>query len=136
MFRVFTLPIPVATTRYVTGLEFRPGNPTVVHHANIHTDRTPASRERDARDPAPGYDGLLARSALYPEGHFLGWTPGQVAPLLQPELAWRLEPGTDLVVQVHMQPSGKPEAASHRLASFSRRACRRAAMSRQREPPP
>jgi hypothetical protein len=69
--RVFVLPIPGATTRYVRGLEFRPGNPKVVHHANIRIDRTPASRQLDDEDPAPGYDGPILRSAVYPDGHFL-----------------------------------------------------------------
>ena len=32
-----------------------------------------------------------------------------MAPLVQPELAWTLEPGSDLVVQLHMQPSGAVE---------------------------
>ena len=80
-----------------------------MHHANIRIDRTPATRTLDEADPLPGYDGLMPRSAEYPDGHFLGWTPGQVAPLVQPELAWTLEPGSDLVVQLHMQPSGAAE---------------------------
>jgi Flp pilus assembly protein TadD len=80
-----------------------------VHHANIRVDRTPASRALDDRDPAPGYSGLILRSAEYPDGHFLGWTPGQVAPLLPADLAWQLEPHTDLVVEIHMQPSGREE---------------------------
>jgi Flp pilus assembly protein TadD/mono/diheme cytochrome c family protein len=109
IFRIFTLPIPIAQARFVRGLEFRPGNPRVVHHANIRVDPTSGSRRLDDQDPAPGYDGLIARSAIYPDGHFLGWTPGQVAPLLPRDLAWRLERHTDLVVELHMQPSGKPE---------------------------
>ena len=108
VFRIFVVRIPVDRVRYVRGLEFRPRN-AVVHHANIRIDRTDASRRFDAADPAPGYEGLLARSAGYPDGHFLGWTPGQVSPLLPKGMAWRLEPGTDLVVELHMQPSGKPE---------------------------
>ena len=107
--RVFVLPIPIERMRYVRGVEFRPGNAKVVHHANIRIDRTPASRLLDEQDPAPGYDGLLSHSAVYPDGHFLGWTPGQVAPLLPKGLAWRVAPRTDLVVEVHMKPSGKPE---------------------------
>jgi len=108
-FRIFAIPIPVDGRRYVRGIEFHPGNPRVVHHANIRIDRTPASRALDAQDPLPGYDGLMPRSAEYPDGHFLGWTPGQVAPLVAPDLAWPLEPGSDLVVQLHMQPSGAVE---------------------------
>ena len=102
-------PLPVSQRTYVRGIEFHPGNPRVVHHANIRVDRTPASRQLDAQDPLPGYDGLMPRSAEYPDGHFLGWTPGQVAPLVAPDLAWTLEPGSDLVVQLHMQPSGAVE---------------------------
>jgi Flp pilus assembly protein TadD len=112
IFRIFVIPIPTDRLRFVRGLEFHPGNPRVVHHANIRVDPTPASRRLDEADPAPGYDGVIARTAEYPDGHFLGWTPGQVAPLLPKALAWRLEPHTDLVVELHMQPSGKPEAVS------------------------
>src|SRR2546427_5756342 len=97
--RTFVLPLPVSGVRYVRGFEFRPGRAGVIHHSNIRIDRTPASRQLDEQDPAPGYEGLLAPSAAYPDGHFLGWTPGQVAPLLPSGLAWRLTPGTDLVVE-------------------------------------
>ncbi len=109
VFRIFAIPLPVDQRTYVRGIEFHPGNPRVVHHANIRIDRTPAARDMDAADPEPGYDGLMPRSARYPDGHFLGWTPGQVAPLVTPDLAWTLEPGSDLVVQLHLQPSGAVE---------------------------
>jgi tetratricopeptide (TPR) repeat protein len=118
VFRIFAVPLPVGRTRYVRGIEFHPGNARVVHHANIRVDVTDGSQRLDAADPAPGYDGLLARSAEYPDGHFLGWTPGQIAPLVDGDLAWRLDPGTDLVVQLHMQPSGKPEAVQPSIGFF------------------
>jgi Flp pilus assembly protein TadD len=108
-FRIFAIRVPIKQRTYVTGIEFHPGNARVVHHANIRIDRTGATRQLDEADPLPGYDGLMPRSAEYPDGHFLGWTPGQVAPLVAPELAWTLEPGSDLVVQLHMQPSGAVE---------------------------
>ncbi len=108
-FRIFAIRVPITKRTYVTGIEFHPGNARVVHHANIRIDRSGATRKLDDADPLPGYDGLMPRSAEYPDGHFLGWTPGQVAPLVQPELAWTLEPGSDLVVQLHMQPSGAAE---------------------------
>jgi hypothetical protein len=118
LFRIFAIPIPTDRVRFVRGLEFRPGNPRVVHHANIRVDPTVASRRLDAADPAPGYDGVIARSAEYPDGHFLGWTPGQVSPLLPADLSWRLEPHTDLVVELHMQPSGKPEAVAPSIGFY------------------
>ena len=100
------------------GLEFRPSNPRVAHHANILLDRTATSRERNDQDPTLGEQGLLAATAVYPQGHFLGWTPGQPDPLLPENLAWPLEPNTDLVVQLHLKPSGKPEPIRFRVAFF------------------
>jgi len=108
LFRNFVVAVPGATARYVRGLEFRPGS-RAIHHANIRVDPTPASRRLDSADPAPGYEGTILRSADYPDGHFLGWTPGQATPLASGDLAWRLDAGSDLVVQLHLQPTGKPE---------------------------
>ncbi|MBI4476708.1 MAG: cytochrome c [Acidobacteria bacterium] len=109
VFRTFVIPIPITQAKFVAGLEYRPGNAPVVHHANLRVDRTRTSRELDEADPLPGYEGRLSPGAQYPDGYFLGWTPGQL-PWQGPKgMAWRLEPGTDFVVQVHMQPSGRPE---------------------------
>ena len=116
--RVFVLPLPTGAMRYVKGLEFRPGNPRVVHHANIRIDRTPASRRLDEADPSPGYNGLIPRSAAFPDGYFLGWTPGQISPLLPKGMAWRLDSGSDLVVEIHMQPSGRPEAVNPSIGLY------------------
>jgi tetratricopeptide (TPR) repeat protein len=107
VFRIFVLPIPTRDVRYVKAIEVVPGT-RAVHHANLRIDETATSRGLDAADPAPGYDGLIASTARYPEGYFLGWTPGQLPPM-SPELAWRLNPGSDLVVQLHVRPSGRPE---------------------------
>ncbi len=108
VFRIFSVRVPIATTRFVQGIYFRPGN-RAVHHANIRVDATSASRMLDEADPLPGYEGMIARAADFPDGHFLGWTPGQAAPVLSEALAWRLEGGADLAVQLHLRPSGKTE---------------------------
>ena len=93
--RVFVLPLPVDRQRYVRGIEFRANNPRI-HHANIRIDATPASRELDEQDAVPGYDGIILRSAVYPDGHFLGWTPGQAAPFCPRGLRGRWHPGAIL----------------------------------------
>ena len=117
VFRNFVVSIPVAATRYVRGLEFHAGS-AAIHHANIRVDRTSASRRLDDLDPAAGYEGLILNSADYPDGHFLGWTPGQFAPLAPKGLAWRLTAGSDFVVQLHMRPTGKPERIQPQLGLF------------------
>jgi Tfp pilus assembly protein PilF len=108
LFRTFVLSIPTTRPQYVRAIEFRPGNARVVHHANIGVDRTRSSRLLDERDPGPGYDGGMVPSATYPEGQLLGWTPGQAPHPAPPGMSWRLDPGSDLVVQLHLQPIGKP----------------------------
>jgi mono/diheme cytochrome c family protein len=118
VFRIFAIPLPVERERYVRGIEFLPGNARVVHHANIRLDYTSSTRSLDAADASPGYDGLMPRTAVYPDGHFLGWTPGQLAPLVPSTFAWTLQPGADLVVQLHMQPSGAVESVQPKIGFY------------------
>ena len=77
VFRSFVIPIPLNARRYVRALEFHPGSVRAVHHANIKIDRTRFSRQWDDREAGPGYHGGGSREAVFPDGHFLGWTPGQ-----------------------------------------------------------
>ncbi len=118
MLRKFAIPIPIPDMRYVQGLEFEPGNRRVVHHANLRIDRTPASRQLDADDPEPGYEGVTPFDARYPDGHFLGWTPGQVRPLAGDGMAWRLHPGSDMLLELHLMSSGQPEVVRSRIGFF------------------
>jgi tetratricopeptide (TPR) repeat protein/mono/diheme cytochrome c family protein len=118
VFRTFVIPIPTDSPRYVRGVEFHPGNPRAVHHANLGVDRTRSSRRLDLADPEPGYVGGMVPDAAYPPGYMLGWTPGQ-RPRPSPDgMPWRLEPGSDFVVQLHMQPTGKPEPVQVSLGLF------------------
>ncbi|HWW86905.1 MAG TPA: cytochrome c, partial [Vicinamibacterales bacterium] len=116
--RSFVIPIPVTATRYVKGVEFHPGNSRAVHHANIKIDRTRLSRRFDDEDPDPGYDGGGSREARFPDGHFLGWTPGQLPHLTPEGSGWRLDPDSDLVVELHMMPTGKPESVRFTVGLF------------------
>lgn len=111
VYRNFVIPVAVEGPRYVNAVEFRPDNAGIVHHAFIRIDRTPASQIADEADPNPGFDGIHAPiSAQSPEGHFLGWQPGKVPRRARKGLAWVLEKGTDIVLQMHMRPTGKPES--------------------------
>ena len=118
VFRTFVVPIPTDRARFVRAIEFRPGNPRVVHHANIGIDRTRSSRQLDAKDPEPGYVGGMVPDARYPEGQLLGWTPGQVAHAAPPGMSWRLESSSDLILQLHLQPTGKPESLQVSVAFY------------------
>ena len=107
----FILPIPVNESRWVKAVEIRPGDKRLVHHANILVDRLELSRKMEKQRGA-GFGGMEIRieSELFdPDSHFLFWKPGTV-PYVEPDgMALRLDPGTDLVLNTHLQPSGKPE---------------------------
>ncbi len=112
VFRNFVLRVPLKKRRYVRAMEVRPGNSRAVHHANVLPDRTGSTRMRDGKDGAPGFGGMdldLETRSFEPETHFLFWKPGTVYTEEPPGMAWVLEPGTDLVLNMHLQPTGKPE---------------------------
>lgn len=110
VYRNFVLPLPVEKRQYVRAVELRPGNFRVAHHGLMRIDDTPHSRALDAQTPEPGFEGMETPSSVFsPDGFFMSWQPGRVPVESSDGLAWKLDPGTDLVVQMHMQPSGKPE---------------------------
>lgn len=126
LFRNFVIPLPITKTRYVKAVEFLPGDKKIFHHANILVDRTGGSRRRDEQDPEIGFGGMdvsIESESFDPDSHFLFWKPGS-APWVEPDgMAWAATPGTDLVLNLHMQPSGKPETIKARIGLyFSERA--------------
>jgi len=104
--RNFVVPVPIREGRYVSGIEFHPGNPKVVHHAFVKIERTGQARRLEEEDG--GFPGLNPPGEV-PACHFLGWQPGRQAEMGPTGWPWRLEPGDDLVLQMHLNPSGKPE---------------------------
>ena len=110
VYRNVVIPIPVGTSRYVKGVELLPGNPKVLHHAFINLDETRQSRRLAEAQNPPGFDGMdLPESVIMPGGQFLGWQPGKMPSLTPDGLSWVLRTNADLVLQMHLHPSGKPE---------------------------
>ncbi len=114
IFRSFVLPVGLSETKYVRAIELRPGNKRIVHHANIWIDRRQSLRRHDGEDGQPGFPGMEvipeARSDSFePDSHFLSWKPGTVLQAAPEDMSWRLDPGTDLILNLHLRPSGKEE---------------------------
>ena len=118
VFQNFVLRIPLEERRFVRALEFLPEASLVIHHAVIAFDPTPHSRQLDEAAPGPGFTSMDLGNAINPNGHIIGWTPGQVPYEVYPGTAFELAPGTDLVVQLHLLPSGKPERVSPRVGLY------------------
>ncbi len=109
MFRNFVVPVASGQMRYVRAWEFHPGNARVVHHATLQIDASGASRRYDEQDKESGYEGLIAPSARAPDGFFLDWAPGHRPNVAPDGIAWSLPPSSDLVMMLHLRPSGKEE---------------------------
>ena len=123
VFRNFIIPVEIKQPRYVRAVELHPGNPKVVHHANIIVDRTRSLRSRDHQDGQPGFSGMDVETEsggvdFEPDSHFLFWKPGTIAQPEPEDMAWRLDPGTDLVVNLHLKPSGKAEAIQAEIGLY------------------
>jgi hypothetical protein len=106
-FRCFVLPMDLTKESYVSGAEFRPGNPRIVHHALIFLDSTGTARRLAGASGGsypcfggPGFSGA---------GLVMGWAPGYTPLPAEPSLSQAVRPGTDVVIQIHYHPSGKPE---------------------------
>jgi hypothetical protein len=109
VYRCFVLPLNVDEDKYVEAVEFRPGNRKIVHHALFFLDTTGRGRELDAEEDGPGYT-RMGGPGFPPTGSLGGWAPGYVPNRLPEGVARRIKAGSDLVLQLHMHPSGKQES--------------------------
>lgn len=117
----FVLPVPLRTPRYVRAIEIRPGNARILHHANALVDPSGVGRARDREEPGPGFPGMdleIASGRFEPDSHFLFWKPGTSVDAARHDIPWTIEPGTDLVLNLHLRPSGKPEAVQPSLGLY------------------
>jgi mono/diheme cytochrome c family protein len=107
-FRSFVIPIKLPEDKYVTAVQYRPGNPKIVHHALLFLDNSGKAAEMDGQDGKPGF-GKMGGRGFIPSGGLGGWAPG-VTPHHLPDGVARLMPkGSDLIIQTHFHPSGKAE---------------------------
>jgi tetratricopeptide (TPR) repeat protein len=116
----FIMPVPVKTERWVRAIEVRPGNARVFHHANVIIDRSGSARrqEKIAGIGFPGMDLTVEETTFDPDGHFLSWKPGS-RPVVEPDgMAWRATPGMDLILNVHLRPTGKREVVDPEIGIY------------------
>jgi tetratricopeptide (TPR) repeat protein len=104
----------------VKAIEIRPGDKRVVHHANILVDRGQSAR-RQEKEPGAGFPGMelkIESETFDPDSHFFFWKPGTVLRAEPEGMAQRLDQDTDLVLNIHLQPSGKPEEIQPSLGLY------------------
>ena len=114
IYRCFVVPTNLPRNVYISAVEFRPGNPRVVHHLLTFFDTTGAAKTLDDADPGPGYYSYSG-PGIEISGELGGWTPGSKPYHLPDGVGQPFPKGADVIIQVHYHPSGKPERDRSRL---------------------
>lgn len=105
-YRFFSVPTNLSEDKYVTSIEFMPGNRRLVHHSRIMTDTSHYTRKIDglsAEDPK------IREFDKHPplDRFFYGWVPGNFRFNFPPGTGKKLYKDTDFVLNIHYAPNSK-----------------------------
>jgi hypothetical protein len=112
-YQVFIIPTGVTETKEIKAVEIRPSNNSIAHHGLIGYTANPstisAAASLDASDPDVGYESFGDYSVNVEDNLFGGWVPGS-PPLIFPSTIGKLmEPGSQLLLQMHYGPTYQDE---------------------------
>lgn len=122
VFHNFILPYPLTQTHYIRAMEILPSVPWIVHHCNVLIDRTASYRRLHPDNWKDGFPGMElevdAGNTFDPDSHFLFWKPDTPVLVEAKDMPWRLDPGNDLILNMHLKPSGMPETMSAQIGLY------------------
>ena len=107
-FRFFVIPTNLSEDKYLSAVEFVPGNRRQVHHSRIMVDSSGKAKGIDGMSELdPGIKKFqtvpLADEFLY------GWVPGNNRIFFPPGTGKFVTKGADLILNIHYSPSSKPQ---------------------------
>ncbi len=117
IYRCFVIPTDLPEDKYITAIEYHPGNRKVVHHVLGYVDVKGEARKKDGADPGPGYM-CFSGPGIPTHGDLGGWAPGNEPAFLPDGVGRSLPKQADVVVQVHYHPGGKPEVDRTRIGLY------------------
>lgn len=106
---------------WVSGIDVEPGNTNIVHHVLVFLDKKGQGRKLAQGKGGDGKLGYMSSGGgvgFLPDGSLGGWAPGAHGRLLPENAGFLLEPGTDLILQVHYNKSGKAESDQTKVALY------------------
>ena len=113
VYRYFVIPSGLTRDRIVTAIDFRPGDASVVHHANFFADYSGKARAEDAKDEPPGFSVFGTGSFMSYDGTdedsfgIGGWAPGAEPYTLPEGIGLWLPKGGDIVIEIHYKLNGR-----------------------------
>lgn len=116
IYRNFVVRIPdLPEGAYLRGIDYRPRALTTAHHTLYSLDSTGRMRARSEAQPRPGFGGMEANLSLDRIG---GWAVGAQPQMLPDGVSIEVPPGTDIVLNAHFHPTGKPEVERAQIALY------------------
>jgi len=106
VYRNIALQLGLTEDKWITAIEMRPTARAAVHHVLYFADPNGRVHLKPSEGTEPGFGGMRAGGATMPLG---GWAVGAQPHFFPEGLALRLPQGSDLVIQYHFHPTGKPE---------------------------
>lgn len=117
VYRCFVIPTGLKEQAAIAAVEYQPGNRAVVHHMLGYVDTKGQARQKDAAEPGPGYT-CFSGPEVEVTGDLGGWAPGNEPNFLGDGIGRVLPANSDVVVQVHYHPTGKPETDRSRIGLY------------------
>jgi hypothetical protein len=110
-YRNVVLPLDRADDVWITAVDFEPGARRVVHHALFFAGSADSYRPGSTDNAFPGVRG----GATIGIG---GWVPGMTPRFFPEGIAQPLPAHTNIIVQLHLHPSGKVEHERGKMAIY------------------
>ena len=108
-YRNFPLRVDIPAPRWVRAVDVRPDRAALasIQRAQVTLDDTRAGRRLEEEQDGPGYPGLAPDDGRFPPGDFLVWSGGRRT-VSSRNAGWRLDPGTDLLLQLGLRSREQP----------------------------
>ena len=109
-YRNFALPVDIPAPRWVRAVDVRPDAPAeaAIQRVQIMLDDTGTGRRLQEEEDAPSFGGLAPDQGRFPPGDFLVWAGGRRTAPPPEGVAWRLDPGSDLLLQLGLRSREQP----------------------------
>lgn len=108
-YRVFVMDQKIPKGKILKAVDFKPGDPSVVHHTTVFVDYNGVLKKYDDENEEPGYDafkkgGTMEFGSAVP---VCGWAPG-IEPYVYPEgVGFYVEGNAHVAIENHYHLSGK-----------------------------
>lgn len=132
IYRNIAVPLGLTEDKWITAIDMKPSARAVVHHVLYFADGNGRIHEKPQQGSEPGFSGMRVGGASIALG---GWAIGAQPHFFPEGLALHLPKASDLVVQYHFHPTGKPEAERSLIGFYFAKKAPERTLTRVQMPP-